>query len=164
MVKRVFKFLIKVIIFILVYLLQIYVINNVDFFGINGDLCLMALVAAIVIMNSMKAYATAFLCGLVSDILFYEHALKYVVIYVVITAVLIELKKTYKPDSKFSIIIFGVCATVISEVIMALFMIISNFTFVNLFTFIFSILKQCIVNICLAYILSIIFNMCKQEE
>lgn len=164
MISRIFKFLLRIMIFVLVYLLQIYVINNVDFFGINGDLCLMALVAATITMKVSASYITAFLCGLISDLLFSPQTLKYVVIYVVITAVLIELKKTYKPDSKFSIIIFGVCATVISEVMIAIFMTITKFQLVNLFAVIFSILKQCIINICLVYILSIVFRICKQEE
>lgn len=164
MIVKVFKVLLKFVIFILVYLLQIYAINNVNFFGVNGDLCLMAVVITSLIDKNITAYFTAVLCGITSDLLFSPNVLKYVVIYVIVTAILIELKKIYKQDSKLSIIIFSITASVISEIIMAIFMIVTKLEFVNVFSYVFNVLKLCIINVFLAYIVYLALKKCKQEE
>ena len=164
MIVKVFKILLKFVIFILVYLLQIYAINNVNFFGVNGDLCLMAVVITSLIDKNITAYFTAVLCGITSDLLFSPNVLKYVVIYVIVTAILIELKKIYKQDSKLSIIIFSITASVISEIIMAIFMIVTKLEFVNVFSYVFNVLKLCIINVFLAYIVYLALKKCKQEE
>ncbi len=163
MVKKIFKWVLKIIIFILVYLLQIYVVNNTMFFGVNGDLCLMAVVLTSLMENGVISYITAGLCGVASDLLFSSHAMKYIVIYLIITAVLLELKRMYKQDSKIAIIIFSVAATVASEIIMLMYSTIGQGDFVNAFSYMFMIIKESIINICLAYVLYLAFKLCKQE-
>ena len=69
----------------------------------------------------------------------------------------------YKKESKISIIIFSVSAIVISEMLQYVFNVFHTGTFVNVFTFILIILKQSIINVCLAYVLFLIFKLCKQE-
>lgn len=164
MIEKIFKTLLRIIIFILVYLLQIYVINNVDFFGVTGNLCLMLVAVVAMLDGNIMAYFTATICGLVADLIFSSGSLKYVLIYIIVNAILIELKKTYKQDSKFSIIIFSVSATVIAEIIMIIFMIATKLEFVNLFVWLYNIFKLSVINIFLSYGVYLVLKPCKYEE
>ena len=163
MVKRILKCLLRLVTFLGLYLLQIYVVNNTTFFGVTADLCLMAVAITTLMERKITAYITAGLCGIASDLLFSPNSIKYIVIYLIVAAVLIELKKMYKPDSKVAIIIFSTAAIVISEIMMYIFMAITNGMFANMYIYIFNILKECVINICLAYVIYLLFRMSKQE-
>lgn len=158
MVRKFLKCILKIIIFIFVYLLQIYVVNNTTFFGVTGDLCLMAVVLTTLMESNTTSYITAAICGIASDLLFSPIIFKYTVIYIIITAVLIGFKKMYKQDSKMAVIIFSVSATAISEIMMIIFSIVLNWEFVNVFAYIFNVLKVSIINICLAYVEYLVFK------
>lgn len=163
MAKKFFNVIFKIVIFIFVYLLQIYVINNTMFFGVNGDLCLMAVVLICLLEKNHTAYIVAVLCGIISDILFSTVICKYLVIYILVVSVLIEMKKIYKQDSKLAIIVFSVLAVVISEVLLYLFNLLTVGNVVNIFVFLLNIFKQSIVNVCLAFVIYLAFNLVKKE-
>ncbi len=164
MVKKILKTILKVVILILVYLLQIYVINNTTFFGVNGDLCLMAVVLFALMEKNNIAYIYAGISGVLSDVLFSNVPCKYLVTYIMVTAVLIGLKKMYKQDSKMAIIIFAISGSIISEILMFIFNVMFTGTFVNIFAFVFLILKECIINIFLAFVLYLVLKLCSKEE
>ena len=164
MVKKILKCTLRVVIFIILYLLQIYIVNKTTFFGVTGDLCLMAVALTALTTSNISAYITAGICGMVSDLLFLTGSLKYTVIYIIVVAILIELKKLYKQDTKMAIIIFSVAATIIREIIMLIFNVVQTGEFVNIFVYIFNILKQSIINICLGYIIYLAFKLCRQKE
>lgn len=159
MVKKIITALLKILIVIIVYLLQIFVVSNTSFFGITGDLCLMAIVVITLMEENHIAYAAGVLCGITSDILFSTTIGKYLLIYILVVSVLIGLKKMYKQDSKLAIIIFSVCSVITSEILLLLFNIIDSGSFVNLFTYIFNIVKQSIINICLALVIYLMFKI-----
>lgn len=161
MLKKILKIALKIVIFVLVYLLQIYVVNNTIFFGVSSDICLMFVTVTTLISKQVTSYVTATTCGIMSDLLFSNTSIKYVVIYILVTAVLIELKKMYRSDSKIAVIIFGITATVIAGVLLYIFTVMSNGELVNIFTYILNILKVSIVNVCLAYLLYIPLKMCE---
>ena len=164
MVKNILKGVLKFVILILVYILQLYVLNNTTFFGIKGNLCLMAVVLFALTEKDKLAYFYAGVSGVVSDILFSTTLCKYIVIYILVTAVLIGMKKMYKQDSKMAIIIFAVLGTVTCEILLCIFNVISAATFVNIFSFIFLIIKESIINIFLAFVLYLALKICNKEE
>ena len=163
MARKILNIVLKILIIIVVYLLQIYVINNTMFFGVNGDLCLMAVVTLTLLKENHIGYIAAVLCGIVSDVLFSTTIGKYLSIYVIVVSVLIGLKKMYKQDSKLAIIVFSVSAVVISETMQFLFNIVSTGQFVNIFTFLLNIFKQCLINIFLTYVLYLAFEFCNKK-
>lgn len=163
MAKKIFNVVFKIIIFVFVYLLQIYVINNTMFFGVNGDLCLMAIVLTCLLEENHIAYVVAGLCGIASDILFSAVIGKYLVIYILVVSILIGLKKMYKQDSKLAIIVFSILAVVISEVLLGIFNLFAVGSVVNIFIFLLNIFKQSIINICLAFVIYLAFNLVEKE-
>ena len=109
MTKKILKGMLWPALFLAVYILQIFVINNTNFFGVNGNLCLMAVVVVTLMYENSVAYIAAGICGITSDILFSNTLGKYVLIYIIVVSILIGLKKMYKQDSKTAIIIFSIC-------------------------------------------------------
>lgn len=164
MAKQILKIALRIVILIVVYILQIFVINNISFCGINGDLCLMAIVIVTLQDKNSIAYITAGICGIMSDILFSTTVCKYLVIYILVVSLLIGLKKIYKRDSKIAIIIFSAAGVCISEILMYIFNVVTKGEFVNLFMVLYAIIKECVINICLAFLLHIVLKFCKQEE
>lgn len=163
MIKKIVESILKILIVILVYLLQIYVVNSTTLFGVKGDLCLMVVVLFALMENNAIAYVISGICGMLSDVLFLTIPCKYIVIYIIVTSVLIGLKKMYKEDSKFTIIMFSALATVISQIIMFMFNIVSKGEMVNIFGFLLVVFKECIINICLAFVLYLVFKICNKE-
>lgn len=164
MAKKILKIILKIIIFVLIYLFQMYVVNSTMFFGINGDICLAAIAVTALLEKKHVAYIIAVLCGVISDLLFSFAIGKYLLIYLLVVTVLIGLKKMYKQDSKFAIIVFTVISVVISEVVFFFFYITSTGEIVNIFTLIFNIFKQCIIDICLAFAVYLALKLCSEEE
>ena len=56
MTKKIIKTFLKILIIVLVYLLQVYVINDITFFGVTGDLCLMLVALTALIDEKHIAY------------------------------------------------------------------------------------------------------------
>ena len=156
MAKTILNNFLKIVIIIIVYLLQIYVINNSLLFGINGNLCLVLVILFTLLSGVTEAYIYSFLCGILSDVLFLNTFGKYTLIYIIVTSVLIGFKKIYKQESKYAIIIFIVSGIAISEVLMYVFYLFSSGTAINIFSLILLILKESIINVCLAFILYVI--------
>lgn len=163
MVKNIFKTLLKILIIMIAYLLQIYVVNNTTFFGVKGDLCLMTVVLITLMEKNYTSYITAAICGIISDALFSTIACKYLIIYLIVVSVLVGLKKMYKQDSKLSIIVFSVAGVIISELLLSVFYLFSTGNFINIFTFIFNLFKQCIINICFAFIIFLCLRLTLRE-
>ena len=161
MTKKILKGMLWPALFVGIYTLQIFVISNNNFFGVNGNLCLMAVVVVTLMYENSVAYITAGICGIISDILFSNTLGKYILIYIMVVSILIGLKKMYKQDSKTAIIIFSVLGIVISEVLMLAFNIMSGQGLVNIFSLVFTILKQCVINVCLAFGLYLILRLNK---
>jgi len=164
MVKKTLTILLTILVIILAYILQIYVINNITLFGMTGDLVLMSVVLITLMKSNSTAYIVAVICGVTSDILFSDAMCKYLVIYVIVVSVLIGLKKMYKQDSKLAIIIFSGVGILISETLLYLYNIVSTGQFVNIFIFGINIVKQCIINICLTFILYLLFKLISKKE
>jgi len=134
MLKKIIKILLKTVVFLLVYILQLYVINNTTLFGVNGNLLLMSVVIIALTQTNLVSYITALAYGLLSDILFYTVPCKYIVIYLLTVAVLISLKKIYNQDSKLAIIIFSTIGTLINGIILYIFNLMNGIS-VNIFSF-----------------------------
>ena len=163
MAKNILKTILKLIIFIVIYLMQIYIINSVTLFGVTGDLVLMAVVVTTLIHENSFAYITAGICGVLSDVLFYTYPCKNLIVYIIVVSVLIGLKKMYKQDSKRALIIFGVIGTVISQILEIVFNLMKNGVIVNIFSYVFLVLKASIINIFLAFIIYLVFKICSKE-
>ena len=164
MVKKIVKAVLKIILIIISYILQIYIFNSINFFGVNGDLCL-SLVALVTLMDKKwVAYVTATVCGIMSDILFSNVICKYLLIYIIVVSVLVELKKIYKQDSKLAVIVFSTVAVGISELISFLFNVLITGQFINIFVFVLNIFKECLISVFLAFLLYLVFKLIRKGE
>jgi len=158
MVKNILKEILKIILLVLTYLIQIYVINETELFGISGNLCLMYIVFIAMLSKTSTAFVYAVVCGLLSDMLFSNIIGKYVIIYVITVALLIGLKKMYKQDTKWSVIVFGLGGTIIFEIMMFIFNLLQKLELVNIFSVILLVFKESILNVFFLFIIYLLLK------
>ena len=160
MLKKVSNVLLKIVIIVIIYILQIYAFNNIEFYGVKANLPLIviAIVSIIVTDNKKEIYICGIALGILSDLLFGNIICENLVINIFVVTILTSIKNTYKKDSKFSIIIFSVVATIVSYVIFIVFNIFAKKEIINIFVFVWMLFKQCVINIFFAYILYLLFK------
>ena len=119
MLKKILNILLKIITICTLYILQLYVFNNTNFYGIKVNLPLVLLaIISIETDNKKMIYVYGCILGILSDLLFGNVPLKYLVINIFVVTILSSIKNTYKQDSKFSVIIFSVVGTIVFEIVL----------------------------------------------
>lgn len=153
MVKKIIKIVLSIVSFLLLCLLQIYVFNFTYVLGVR----LNGLVICCVIIAMLKPFKISMfvngLIGLISDMLFGNGNLQYLLVFMLLTIVLECLKLVYKQDSPLSVAVYSGAGIIAFEVLTSIFNIIRIGEVVNIFSFLFFILKTMIINIILAYIM-----------
>ena len=90
--------------------------------------------------------------------MFYTIPAQNIICYLVLVTIILGLKKTYRQDSKLTVIIYSVCGTIIYEVLMWLFNMFKNAQFINIITVLSMILKICVVNIFITFVMYIVYK------
>lgn len=156
MVKNIINVTLKVLVLIVVYVLQFYVFNINLFFGITANICLSYLMVITLLKDNKCIMIYALIMGIVTDIFLANTFFKYVLVYLVIVCIIIELKKIYRQGSKTSLIIYTLCGTLIYEIILLMFNIFAKGQFINIFTYISWVIKEGIINTALSFVLYLI--------
>ena len=159
MVKKILNIVLKIAAICIAYVFQLYIFNNINFYGVKANLPLVLLaLISILIENKKEIYAYAVICGLLSDILFGSVVGEFFVINIFVVTILSSIKNTYKQDSKFSVIIFSTVATVVFEIVLVIFTLFAKKEVINIFVVIWAVFKKCIINIFFAYIIYLIWT------
>ena len=164
MLKKIFRIILEILFIIVSYIVQIYIINNINFGGVNGDLCLMLIAIITLIEKNRVVYIISTICGITSDLLFSDTLGKYILIYLVVTSVLIGLKKIYKQNSKLAIVVFSIIAVLISEVLLSIFNLVITGSFVNIFILLLNVFKAIIINVIISFVLYFVVKLVKKES
>lgn len=161
MTKKILKVILKIFVLFVIYLIQIFVLNNVTFFGVKANIPLMLLVIwSMTIDEKIEVYVYAVIIGILNDILFSSILGEYLLINILLTTIITNIKNTYKQDNKFSVIIFSVLSTVIFEIFVILFNVISKQELENVFLILFTIFKLSVINLFFAYVIYLIWTRC----
>lgn len=158
MLKNSINIILKVVLVIVIYLLQIYVFNNMGLFGVTGNLVLAFVIVTVMTNNMLNSCIIAGVCGAVSDILFCDTVAKYLVIYLLTAVILESLKRVYKQDTKSSVIVYVVLGVLVSEILIGIFNLFNTGVFINLFAYLKIVIKQIMIDICLAFLIYIIIS------
>lgn len=159
--SKVFNIILKSVLCVLVYVLQMLVFNNVNFFGVTIDIILSLIVVISMLKTTYIAVTFSFLFGIISDILFNLHTLECVVIYLLIALVIAGLKNIYKQDRKTALIVLILISSCISCIITLMY----NFNVqINVISFLLNILKQSIINTFMAFVIYIILTKIDKIE
>lgn len=162
MEKKIFKLIQYFLFIIFVFAIQIYVINNLQFFGTTGNIIIIAVAIVALNDNIKSSVIFSVITGLISDILFTSSIGKYIVIYVILGVLINSVGKIYNKESRGVIIYTTILATIIFEILMAVGNIAINKQLVNIFSFCILLLKEILLNVGLAYVMQGVINKIKK--
>lgn len=159
--SKVFNIILKVVLCVLTYVLQLLVFNEVDFFGTSANIILSLIVVVAMLKSTYISILIGFSFGIISDILFNLHTLESIIIYILVILVITGLKNIYKQDRKTALIILVLISTCISCIVTLIY----NFTIqVKVISFLLNILKQSIINTFIAFVIYIILTKIDKIE
>lgn len=150
--KKIFAFILLIMLFILIFLIQTIVLNNIKFFGINSNLLLVTVIMISLWYNTYLSNIFAILTGIIADIFFSFTIGKSAIIYLVISIVITLIAKVYKKDNNLVIISVMILGVIIFEVAMVVVNFGMGLNNISLWQFIKIVIKSSTLNISLAYI------------
>lgn len=148
---------------ILTFILQIYVANNLTFFGIKANLFLVLIVALAIWVKPNIAIPFVFVIGLLSDVMFTYRVGRGLVTYLSIMAIIIYTSKLYNKQSTGLVIVVMLISVVTASIIFWLFDGIGQGNFKNVFSVFFMCLKEAALAIPLILLCRKIFKRLYEE-
>lgn len=152
--KKVYASLLLILLFILIFTVQITILNKIKLFGITPNLILVTVVMVALWYNIYVSSIFALLSGIITDILFSFSIGKSLVIYLVIAILINTISKIYRKESGTVIMYVITIGTIVFEISMAISSLATSGNVISLWQFVLLILKASIVNIGLAYIVN----------
>lgn len=143
------KVLIITIIVILAFVLQIYMANNLTFWGIKANIFLVLVVALSIWVKPNITIPFVFIIGLFSDLIFTYTIGKGLVTYLIIMLLIMYTSKFYNKQNLGVIVAIMIIATIITEDFFWLFNGIRYGSFQNVFSVFVMSLKETILNVIL---------------
>lgn len=161
--KDITKVLIITLIVVLTFILQIYVANNLTFFGIKANLFLVLTVALAIWVKPNITIPFVFVIGLLSDVMFTYTIGKGLVTYLSIMTLIIYTSKLYNKQSIGLVIVVMLISVLATGIIFWLFDGIGQGNFKNVFSALFMCLKESILAIPLILLCKKIFKNLSEE-
>ena len=153
MVKRVVNILIFFIGIILTYIIQIYVLNSLNFFGVRANLILAEIVIVAMLIDKKKSIIFAVVMGIISDLIF-QMSLGYdLIMYLIISMVVHRISDKYRKDNKAAIIYMTFVSVGIFEIMELISYMIENKEIVNIFAFLKQTIILCLLSVGISYVL-----------
>jgi len=133
------------------YLIQLYLIDNNDIFGVKPNIILVTCVVFTLIFGIYKGTAFSFLVGCITDLLFTQEPI-FIVIYTLCALVVGLLENDTKNDNiAFKVaVIFSATATF--EVIQYIFYAVKSATFFNIFYLLKQIMIASMLNVAIGFL------------
>lgn len=152
--KKVYASLLLILLFILIYTVQITILNKIKLFGITPNLILVTVVMVALWYNIYVSSIFALLSGIITDMLFSFSIGRSLVIYLVIAILINTISKIYRKESGAVILYVITIGTIVFEISMAISSLATSGNVISLWQFILLTLKASSVNIGLAYIIN----------
>lgn len=152
------------IIIILTFIIQIFISNNLEIFGISPNLILVTVVM-ISMWNTLAISLTvAGVIGIFADLIFHFGIGQSLVTYLVIALCISYISGRYRKESKAAIIYITAMATGIWTLFQFVYYIIDNAVLINIFVLLKQVIIEILLNIVVAYILYKIFEKSMNED
>lgn len=139
---------------VMCFILQIYVLNNISFFGVRANILLTLCVVLSVWAKPSEAIPFCFLIGIISDLLFTFSIGKYLVTYIVISFLIIAFSTFYNRQNKGTTAIIVGVATIIAEYIFGIYNVFKFMSVENILSVTFVGFKGAIINIIIGIVLT----------
>lgn len=151
--KKLYATLLLILLFIIIFTIQIALLNKIKLFGVVANLILVTVSVVALWYNIYISSTFAFFCGIITDVLFSFSIGKAILIYLIVSIAISTLSKIYRKESAATIVYVVTIGTVIFETAMAISSLGINEPIINLWQYIFLIIKASLLNIGLGYII-----------
>lgn len=151
--KKILTFLYLILFFILIYVLQIFVIDGRTLFGVKPNLILISVIVVSLWFGIYKGSIYAFLTGILFDLLYGNNIGIFTISYTLCGILIGYISNNYRKENRMSLVYVTVFATFLfefSEYIIYLFM---TFTYSSIFYLIKQIIISSILNIVIVFIM-----------
>ena len=152
------------IIIILTFIIQIFISNNFEIFGITPNLILVTVVIISMWNNLSVNLIVAGIMGLFADLIFNFDIGKSLVTYLVIALCISYISGRYRKESKAAIIYITAMATGIFVIFEFIYYIIDSTIIINVFVLLKQVIVEILLNIVVAYVLYKVFEKSMNED
>ncbi len=152
------------VIIILTFVIQIFISNNLEIFGVTPNLILVTVVIVSMWNNIIVNVIVASIMGIFADLIFHFDLGQSLVTYLVIALCISYISKKYRKESKAAIVYITIMATVIFTSFQFVYYIIDSSLIVNIFSIIKQIIIEILLNIAIAYVVYKIFEKSMKDD
>lgn len=151
MLKKIMTVIYITILLLILFAIQMFVINNKVLFGIKPNLILISVIVVSSWYGEKIGGIFSFLIGLIMEFLFNANGI-FVVAYTIIGILVGIFNTNYNKENKISLIYVTIFATFLFEFIEYLYYLVSHKVFTNFFYFLRQITISSILNIIIVFI------------
>lgn len=152
------------VIIILTFVIQIFISNNLEIFGVTPNLILVTVVIVSMWNKIIVNVIVASIMGIFADLIFHFDLGQSLVTYLVIALCISYISKKYRKESKAAIVYITIMATVIFTAFQFVYYIIDSSLIVNIFSIIKQIIIEVLLNIAIAYVVYKIFEKSMKDD
>lgn len=152
------------VIVILTFVIQIFISNNFEIFGVTPNVILVTVVI-ISMWNTLAINLTVSgVMGIFADLIFHFDIGKSLVTYLVIALCISYISSRYRKESKAAIIYITAMATGIFTLFQFVYYIIDSAVIINIFVLLKQAIIEILLNIVVAYVLYKVFEKSMNED
>lgn len=152
MLKKSLTYLYIIVLLLVVYLLQVFVIDTKTLFGVKPNLILITTIVVSLWFGMYTGTIYSFIIGFVTDLVFGNAYGLFTISYTVVGLIVGLMHENYRRDNKLSLVYVTLLATAIFEVIEYIQYVISFQVYANIFYLIKQIFISSVLNIIIVYI------------
>lgn len=153
MKKNILTFIYMIAFMLFIFILQLFVIDSRDLFGVKPNLILIATIVVSVWFDRNIGTGFGFLMGIITDLLFGSTFGGFTIAYTIVAAIIGVIHDKYMKDSKLSLIYITLMATSLFEIIQYIEYAAVYHVYSNVFYLIKQILVASLLNIAIVFVI-----------
>ena len=165
MLKKTLTVISIILFIILIFFIQLFVINDRTLFGVKPNLILISVIVVSLWYGVYKGTLFAFIIGLITDILFGSTTGMFTISYTITGAITGLINDNYRKDNKMSLVYVTLIFTAIFEVIQYFEYLMITRTYTNILYFLKQVLLTSILNTVIVFIIyGVIYKIVESFE
>jgi len=152
------------VIVVLTFIIQIFISNNFEIFGISPNIILVTVVIISMWNTLIINLTVASVMGIFADLIFHFDIGQSLVAYLVIALCISSISSRYRKESKAAIIYITAMATGIFTAFQFVYYIIDSMVIINIFVLLKQVVIEILLNIVVSYILYKLFEKSMNED
>lgn len=163
--KKILTFIYILFLILIIFIVQMFIIDNKTLFGVKPNLILISTIIVSLWYGLYAGTFYSFIIGFVTDLLFGNTFGMFTISYTIVGATIGFLNNTYRKENKISLIYLTIIATSLFEIISYIEYAIVYSVFSNVFYLLIQIFLSSLLNIVIVYIIySLIYRVAESLD